>query len=136
MKLNLCSSSTRRLKNTNPDLNIRTHAQIFQHFLTLSYQGNTKTRTQTDFQKEHKHKNKPSNRSFLSTKHKNNKHKPKHQQEYKYKPNNPSSANPENINANTATKHKPKSDPTHPSYLAKAFNLWSLGLLEIQNRGL
>ena len=116
MNLDLSSSSTRTLKNTNPDLNKRTHAQIFQHFLALSCQPNTKIKTQTDFQQEHKHKpshrsslstkhknkpkhqqeykHKPSNRSFLSTKHKNNKHKPNHQQEYKHKPNNPSSENP------------------------------------------
>ena len=59
---------------------------------------------------------------FLSTKHKNN----KHQQEYKHKPSNPFSTNPENSNPNKGTKHKPKSDPTHPSYLARAFDLWSL----------
>ena len=29
MNLNLCSSSTKILNNTNPDLKIRTHAQIF-----------------------------------------------------------------------------------------------------------
>ena len=39
----MCSFSTRTLKNMNLDLNIRTHAQIFQHFLALSCQPNTKT---------------------------------------------------------------------------------------------
>ena len=51
MNLDLSSSSTRTLKNTNLDLNIRTCAQIFQHFLALSCQPNTKIQTRTDSSK-------------------------------------------------------------------------------------
>ena len=141
MNLDLSSSSTRTLKNTNLDLNIRTCAQIFQHFLALSCQPNTKIQTRTDSSKNtntNPATNFPCQPSTKTTNTnpnigkntntnpttdlssqpntKKNKHKPKHHQEYKHKPSNSSSENPQSIFRKPKKlkfKHKPKSDPTH-----------------------